>query len=175
MKRGAIGFLFVCIVSLGIGEENYEEPEILAKDRKHWAYQPLRSRSGGSIDAFLLEKLNSIGIRDFAPLADPETLLRRLHFDLIGLPPKPEEIETFSPGDLASKIEELLARPQYGERWAQHWLDVARFAETDGFEHDKDSPRCLAVPRLGHRSSEPGSCPTTSSWPTSKSPGTNSK
>ena len=69
-----------------------------------------------------------------APLADATTILRRLHFGLIGLPPTAEEIRAFTENpDIAGKIDELLARPQYGEHWGRHWLDVARYADTMGY------------------------------------------
>ena len=75
-----------------------------------------------------------------APRADARTLVRRAYFDLIGLPPPPERVEKFaadpSPGAWAALIDELLAMPQYGERWGRHWLDVARYADTGGYETD---------------------------------------
>ena len=82
-----------------------------------------------------------------APRPKPSrpTLLRRLSFDLTGLPPTPEELAAFEsdkPPDAYERlVDRLLACPAYGERWAQHWLDLARFAETDGFEHDKVRPQ----------------------------------
>ena len=120
--------------------EAYTEPALREKDRSHWAFQPLsadRGRKFHSIDECVLEGIRSIGIEHLAPRADPQTLLRRLHFHLTGLPPAPAEVESFSFEDYETTVDELLARPQYGEHWGQHWLDVARFAETDGFEHDK--------------------------------------
>src|SRR5205085_12395086 len=72
--------------------------------------------------------------------ADPRTLLRRVSLDLIGLPPSPAEMKSFledrSPDAFRKAVDGLLARPQYGERWARHWLDVARYAETNGYERD---------------------------------------
>ena len=121
-------------------DDAYVEPPLTEKDRQHWAFQPIRRDLDGDIDAFLLKKLKAVGIDDFAPQADATTLLRRLHFDLTGLPPTPGELATFSIDDIDTKIDALLASPHYGEHWAQHWLDVARFAETDGFEHDKTRP-----------------------------------
>ncbi|WP_075086606.1 DUF1549 domain-containing protein [Verrucomicrobium spinosum] len=83
-----------------------------------------------------------------APEADRRTLIRRLSFDLVGLPPSPEEVAQFvaDPDPLAYDrlVERLLASPRYGERWARHWLDVVRFAESDGFE--KNTPRPEAWP-----------------------------
>ncbi|MFN0120759.1 MAG: DUF1553 domain-containing protein [Blastocatellia bacterium] len=98
---------------------------------KAWARNP--------IDAFVLQRLQRDGLRP-APPADRATLIRRVYFDLTGLPPAPREVAAFladkSPEAYTKLVERLLASPQYGERQAQHWLDVARFAETDGFEYD---------------------------------------
>ncbi len=91
------------------------------------------------MDAFVLARLEENKLAP-APVANRVVLLRRVHFDLTGLPPSPEEVETFSkdtrPEAYAELIERLLASPQYGERWARHWLDVVRYADTGGFEHD---------------------------------------
>jgi len=83
------------------------------------------------IDAFLLAKLQQKGL-GFAPEADHRTLIRRLHFDLTGLPPSPEAIGK----DYQSTVENLLGAPEYGERWGRYWLDVVRFGESDGGEHN---------------------------------------
>jgi hypothetical protein len=95
------------------------------------------------IDAFLLARLRAEG-RSFAPEADRRTLVRRLTFDLTGLPPTPEEIDAFvsdsRPGAYERLVERLLASPRHGERWATFWLDLARFAETDGFKSDDLRP-----------------------------------
>ena len=93
------------------------------------------------IDNFVLAKLEAKGI---APndAASRRVLIRRASFDLLGLPPTPEEVETFvkdaDPAAYEKLIDRLLSSPHYGERWARHWLDVARFAESHGFEHDYD-------------------------------------
>src|SRR5207253_1835783 len=88
---------------------------------------------------FVLAKLEGRSWRP-APPADRAEWLRRVSFDLTGLPPSPEEIEAFltdpSPDAVERVVDRLLASPRYGERWGQHWLDVVRFAETDGFEYD---------------------------------------
>jgi Protein of unknown function (DUF1553)/Protein of unknown function (DUF1549) len=121
-----------------------------AADPEHWAFVrpkspriPVvkdRSWAGNPIDEFILAKLEVQGLRP-APAADRATLLRRLSFDLTGLPPEPEELDHFladsSPDAYERVVERLLASPNYGERSAQHWLDLARFAETDGFEFDQ--------------------------------------
>ncbi len=110
-----------------------------------WAFQPLSlpavprvANAGGAMDAidrFLLARLETFGLSPAAP-ADRATLLRRVTFDLIGLPPTPEQIEAFMqdarPGALRRVVDRLLASPHFGERWGRHWLDVARFAESSG-------------------------------------------
>ncbi len=91
------------------------------------------------IDAFILARLRSAGLSP-APMADRLTLIRRATFDLLGLPPTPAEIDAFladpSPTAYERLIDRLLASPHYGERWGRHWLDVARFSESHGFEYD---------------------------------------
>ena len=95
------------------------------------------SRVRNPIDSFVLAKLESVGLEP-ASAADPRTLLRRMHLDLVGLPPTPEEVAGFAKaarrdrqGAVEQKITELLGSVRYGERWARHWLDVARYS--DGF------------------------------------------
>jgi hypothetical protein len=99
------------------------------------------------IDRFVLAKLKDKGLRP-APEADKRTLLRRLSFDLIGLPPTPEELDAFladqSPDAYEMAVDRLLASPHYGERQARHWMDLVHFAETHG--HDQDRPRPNAWP-----------------------------
>lgn len=125
----------------------YEEPAISDSDRAHWAYQPLvpvavpdSTWGNNEIDAFIADRLSRDGLLPQSS-ASRVTLIRRLSFNLTGLPPTPTEIDAFvnNPSDSAYEalVERLLASPHYGQRWAQHWLDLARFAETDGFEHDK--------------------------------------
>jgi hypothetical protein len=92
------------------------------------------------VDAFVLAKLEANGLRP-APTASRQELIRRLTFDLTGLPPTPEEVARFeadrAPGAYAAVVDRLLASPRYGERWARRWLDIVRFAESQGFERDK--------------------------------------
>ena len=120
---------------------------------KHWSFQPI-SRSTDDvpagthpIDYFLQRRLESVDLTLSAP-AEPRTLLRRLCFDLHGLPPGPEQIQSFatvdSDAEFSRFVEQLLASPRYGERWAQHWLDVVRYADTHGFE--VNTPREKAWP-----------------------------
>ncbi len=123
-----------------------------------WAFQPLRKPSvpaisnfkfqiSNSVDAFVLTRLVKEGLSPSAP-ADRRTLIRRLYFDLIGLPPTPEQIAAFEkdtrPDAYERLVDELLASPRYGERWARHWLDVVHYGETHGY--DKDQPRPNAWP-----------------------------
>jgi mono/diheme cytochrome c family protein len=126
---------------------------VTAADRRFWSFQPLKRpavpvvKDGAwprnPIDRFLLARMAQKGLSP-APQADKRTLLRRAYFDLIGLPPSPEEGQAFladpSPGAYEAMIDRLLASPHHGERWARHWLDVARFAESHGFEHDYNRP-----------------------------------
>jgi len=119
----------------------------------HWAFRPLtepvipmpRNAHGHAttIDHFVHAKLEDAGLTPM-PAAGRATLCRRVTFDLTGLPPTPEQIDAFlndtEPDACEKMIDRLLASPAYGERWAQHWLDIARFAETDGFEHDLVRP-----------------------------------
>ncbi len=119
------------------------------RDPHHWAFHPPKEQplptvknSGGAqtpIDHFILAKLDAAGIAP-APQTDKRTLIRRVTFDLIGLPPTPPEIDAFladkSPGALARLVDRLLASPRYGERWGRHWLDVARYADSNGFDEN---------------------------------------
>ena len=110
-----------------------------------WSLQPLRvtappAGAAHPIDAFVRASLAARGIAP-APEADARTLHRRLAFDLTGLPPAPEELEAFeadrAPGAYERLVDRLLASPRYGERWARHWLDVAHYGDTHGYDKDK--------------------------------------
>jgi hypothetical protein len=121
------------------------------EQRNYWAFRKpgrsqipkVKNRSWvrTPIDAFILAKLEEKGLQP-SPRADKRTLIRRVTFDLTGLPPTPEEIDAFladrSPDAYRKVVKRLLASPRYGERWAQHWLDVVRFGETNGFELDAE-------------------------------------
>ncbi len=123
------------------------------EERAHWSLQPIRRPPVPAVqhselvrtpvDAFLLERLERAGV-SFSPQADRVTLIRRLYFNLIGLPPSPEEVDRFvnDPSEDAYDrlVDELLASPAYGERWGRHWLDVAGYADSDGYS-DKDPER----------------------------------
>lgn len=106
-------------------------PQFTSPVDQHWGRQP--------IDAFILSRLKKEQLRP-APPASKRELIRRVYFDLTGLPPSPAEVDTFvrdtSPNAYEKLVDKLLASPHYGEKWGQHWLDVVRFAESDGFEYD---------------------------------------
>ena len=134
------------------GKVAKDTSKVTDEDRKWWAFQPLvrptpppighqQSAVGNPVDRFLLAKAAP---RQLAPAADKRTLIRRAHLDLHGIPPTPEAVDDFvkdtSPDAWPKLIARLLASPRFGERWARHWLDVARFAESSGFEHDYDRP-----------------------------------
>ena len=113
-------------------------------ERRHWAFQPRRApQPTATIDTYILESLRKANLTP-APEADRATLIRRATYDLHGLPPTPEETKAFlndpSPKAYETLIERLLASPRYGEQWARHWLDVVRFAESDGYEYDTHRP-----------------------------------
>ncbi|HAB10058.1 MAG TPA: hypothetical protein DCE47_00040 [Planctomycetaceae bacterium] len=123
------------------------------EERQHWSFRPIRRPPSPAvqhgqllqspIDAFLLAKLESRG-QGFGPEADRPTLVRRLAFDLHGLPPGPGVVERFvsdrAPGAWSRLVDRLLASPAYGERWARHWLDVVGYADSDGVTQ-RDRPR----------------------------------
>ena len=126
-----------------------------AKWSQHWAYRPLKKPvlpavNGNkwlinSIDQFVLSQLEAKNISP-SPAADRRTLIKRLHYDLTGLPPTPEEVNTFindsTPDAYSKLVNKLLDSPHFGERWGRHWLDKARYADSDGYE--KDRPRMNA-------------------------------
>jgi len=124
-------------------------------EKNWWAWQPLthpkppevnnRTWGRSPIDNFILAKLEEKGLKP-NPTADKRTLIRRASFDLIGLPPTPEEVEAFikdtSPDAFAKVVDRLLASPHYGERWGRHWLDVARYSDTKGMvRRQREDPR----------------------------------
>lgn len=133
--------------------------EARVKDRNWWSWRPLvrpavpevspqnKSWVRTPIDAFIVAQLQEQGLHP-SPEADRRTLIRRLYFDLIGLPPSPAEVEEFvndpDPRAYERLVDRLLASPRYGERWARHWLDVVHYGDTHGY--DKDQPRPHAWP-----------------------------
>ena len=128
-----------------------DKSRVTAADRDWWAFRPLSkvtppTAAAHPVDAFLLAAVADRQLT-FNPPADASTLLRRLHLELTGLPPTPDEVSAFAAARqsdpamaVRTVVRRLLAAPEYGERWARHWLDVARFAESSGFEHDYDRP-----------------------------------
>jgi mono/diheme cytochrome c family protein len=125
----------------------------LADKRDHWSFKPVKSAAPpdthdsawprNPIDHFILARLEQTGLKP-SPVADRITWLRRVSFDLVGLPPTPEQMDAFvndHRNDAEQRVvEELLKSPRYGERWAQHWLDVVRYADTHGFEVNTERP-----------------------------------
>lgn len=107
-----------------------------------WSFKPL-AKKDGNIDGFIRAKLAEHGLKP-APAADARTLIRRLYFDLTGLPPSPAEVERYAALPYEKLVDDLLASPRYGERWARHWLDLVHYGETHGY--DKDKPRMNAWP-----------------------------
>ena len=122
---------------------------VVSDPRTFWSFQPVRDLDPPAVsqpdwvrtpvDAFILAQLDTNGLKP-SPRADARTLVRRAYFDLIGLPPTPEQVAAFerepTQDAWARLIDQLLASPQYGERWGRHWLDVARYADSGGFETD---------------------------------------
>jgi hypothetical protein len=119
--------------------------------RTHWAFQPIKVPSvpkvehvdwvKNPIDTFIVAKLESSGLKP-SPMADRRTLIRRVTYDLTGLPPTPAEVQAFiddaDPDAYAKLVDRLLASPQYGEQWARHWLDVARYSDTKGYVYARE-------------------------------------
>jgi len=138
-----LGWLWVGGVAWGASTTN-------AVRRDHWAWKPpvrpelpvvrRADRIRSPIDRFIVARLEREGL-NLSPEADRVTLLRRLHLDLTGLPPNPSEVDHFladkTPGAWDRVVSSLLASPHHGERWGRHWLDAARYADSDGFEKDK--------------------------------------
>ena len=118
--------------------------KVATNARNHWAFQRLPIAKGPvNIDAAVEQSLKAKGLTRNLQ-ADKRTLLRRITLDITGLPPTPTEIAAFlsdtKPGAFARVVDRLLASPHYGEKWARHWLDVARYAESHGYEQDYDRP-----------------------------------
>ena len=131
-----------------------DDGKLAVKKSDHWAYQPVKrpaapsignrqSAIGNPIDAFVRARLAKEKLAP-SPEADRPTLIRRLSLDLLGLPPMPEEVRAFvsdnSPDAYARLVDRLLASPHFGERWGRHWLDLARYADSDGYEKDRARP-----------------------------------
>ncbi|QJW99965.1 DUF1549 and DUF1553 domain-containing protein [Frigoriglobus tundricola] len=133
------------------GQEKYADPALTPEQRKHWSFvppeRPAVPKSAlpvtNPIDHFVRARLEKEGLRPAAQ-ADKLTLARRVTLDLTGLPPAPAEVDAFlkdeAPDAYEKLVDRLLASPHFGERWATHWLDVVRFAETNGYEADAERP-----------------------------------
>jgi hypothetical protein len=128
--------------------------DLAKRKAAHWCWQPIanppvptirnpKSEIRNPLDAFILARLQEKGLSP-APPADKRTLIRRAYFDLIGLPPSPEEVEAFlkddSPQAFEKVVKQLLDSPHFGERWGRHWLDLVRYAESRGHEFDYNIP-----------------------------------
>jgi len=125
--------------------------EVTAEDRQFWSFQPIARPAvpavkhadaiRNPVDAFVVRRLEEQGLAPSSPAGRRE-LIRRLSFDLLGLPPAPEDVDRFMADDSAEAFERLvddyLSRPEYGERWGRHWLDLVRFSQTNGYERDDE-------------------------------------
>ncbi len=142
------------VVSSATADDPYGRHLFDEYAQQHWSFQPLKRPAVAApkntrwvrnpIDAYILAGLEAAGLEPSVP-TDRATLLRRVSLDLIGLPPTPEEVDAFladdSPTAYERVVDDLLSRPQYGERWARHWLDVVRYGETNGYERDGAKPQ----------------------------------
>jgi mono/diheme cytochrome c family protein len=141
------------LAGLKSGAASWTERQVPAEARKFWSFERLKQVQPPQVkdtawprtpaDNFVLAKLEAASLAP-NPTVDKRTLIRRAYFDLIGLPPSPEEVTAYladeSPHAYQKVLDRLLASPRYGERWGRHWLDLVRFAESHGFEHDYDRP-----------------------------------
>jgi hypothetical protein len=150
IRRGHSLILSSCLALLALTTSRAEDRK---SDSNNWAFQPPQAAvipevenahwPRSPIDFFTLSKLEEVGL---TPVADAgrTTLVRRLYFDLIGLPPPPDQVQAFlddpAPGSLVRLVDELLDSPRFGERWGRHWLDVVRFAESSGKEFNFSYP-----------------------------------
>jgi mono/diheme cytochrome c family protein len=139
--------------SAAVSVKRHGPPAVDEKARNFWSFRPAvrpkvpAVRNAGwarsPIDAFILARLEAAGLRP-APPAGKASLLRRLCYDLTGLPPTPQEVADFladtSPNAYEKVVDRLLASPHHGEKWARHWLDLVRYAETNGYEFDRAKP-----------------------------------
>ena len=128
-----------------------DDAQVARVESDHWAFQKItrptppnvKGRIHNPIDAFVWQRLQKEGLKP-APEADRYTLIRRLSLDLLGLPPTLEEVDQFvtdrSDNAYEALVDRLLASRHYGERWGRHWLDLARYADSDGYEKDRGRP-----------------------------------
>lgn len=134
-------------------KEEHGSPQVTEQTRNHWAFRPIQNpelpainksnRIQNPIDAFILNRLSEAGLSP-NPEASKQTLIRRLYYNLTGLPPTPEQVTAFVSDTSAQAyeklVDELLASPHYGEHWARYWLDLVRYAESNSFERDNPKP-----------------------------------
>jgi hypothetical protein len=163
LSKAGIRAGFACLLLMAPGAPGRADPRpagptsfdalIKPSDRRHWAFRPLRKPAipevknrawvRNPIDAFVLARLEARGWKPARP-AEPGALERRLYLDLVGMPPTLAEQEALqrdpSPRAVDRLVDDLLARPGYGERWGRHWLDLVRYADTNGYERDADKP-----------------------------------
>ena len=122
--------------------ESYGSAKALP-DLSHWAFQPIKHSAADGPDEFIRKKLNNRGLR-LSPAADRRVLMRRLYLVMLGLPPTQKQVDRFLNDDQESAwsalVDDVLASPHYGERWASYWLDLVRFGETHGFETNRERP-----------------------------------
>ncbi|MBI3117831.1 MAG: DUF1549 domain-containing protein, partial [Candidatus Hydrogenedentes bacterium] len=151
ISRGGLCLMFTALLWLAVAADPSAPASNAAQT--HWAYQPIVRAAAPSvqradwarnpIDQFVLKQLEAEGIAP-APEADRGVLIRRLYLDLLGLPPAPAEIDAFlqdpDPFAYEALAGRLLASEHFGERWGRHWLDLARYADSDGFEKDTGRP-----------------------------------
>ncbi len=136
-----------------VGGKTVAAPTLMERGKTHWAFQPVAHRTApktvlaswvrNPIDAFILKKLETKGLKP-SPTATRRELIRRVAYDLLGLPPTPEEVAAFeadkSPDAYEKLVDRLLTSPHYGEKWGRHWLDLVRYAETNSYERDNPKP-----------------------------------
>src|SRR5438067_13476563 len=154
MLPTTLALLLLGLADRGGAQDKYADPVITPAARRHWAFVAPRKPAvpeirnpkfeiRNPIDAFVFARLEKEGLTS-SPEADRVTLIRRVTLDLTGLPPTPEEVDAFlkdtGPDAYEKVVDRLLASPHFGQRWAQHWLDVVRFAESNGYELDADRP-----------------------------------
>ena len=163
MRQIVLLLTLVAAGANGAPDSTEAESKLIGSQGKYWAFQrvvrpevPSRSDSWvrTPIDAFILQGLSEKNLQP-SPKLDRIRLIRRVTLDLIGLPPTPAEVDAFvrdrSRNAYEKVVDRLLASPHYGERWALKWLDVVRYADTNGFELDARQAACLALSRLCNR------------------------
>jgi hypothetical protein len=153
VSQGSVWVLFFSMALARAEDLSKFEIKYTPEQRQHWAFRPLHRPAvprvqnaawvRSPIDSFILAQLEAGGWHP-APAVEDRAFARRLYLDLTGLPPTPREMQKFlndcSPGAVSALVDELLARPGYGERWGRHWLDLVRYADSNGYERDGAKP-----------------------------------